>query len=268
MSKISDQSKFSNKLQGSRVLIIGGSSGIGYSVAEACLENGALVMIASSNSARIETAIAKLQSSYPSAKSKIRGHAVDLSRSETLESELKTLFEQTVKDMGGDKLDHVIFTAGDAIAAMQLVEITMESILKAGQIRFFAPLLAAKFIPQYIKNSHESSYTITTGSVSERPIPGWSVIGSFAGGHHSMVRNLALDMKPIRVNGVSPGVVDTEMWHMPKEQKEHMMEQMSEKMATGTPGRPEWVAESYLGIMKDYNMDGSMVRTDGGGLFM
>ncbi|KAF1361710.1 NAD(P)-binding protein [Lizonia empirigonia] len=235
---MSDQKKYSNKLQGSHVLIIGGSSGIGFCTAEACLEHGAVVTIASSNSSKIDAAVSKLQSSYPSARSNIHGSTVDLSKSETLELELKTLFEQTV------------------------------NILKAGQIRFFAPLLVAKFIRRYVKNSHKSSYTITTGSISERPMPDWSVIGSFAGGHHSMVRNLALDLKPIRVNGVSPGVVDTELWSMSREQKDKLMEQMSKKMATGTPGKPEYVAESFLSCMKDYNMDGAMVRTDGGGLFM
>ena len=265
---MSDQRKYPDKLQGSRVLIIGGSSGIGFCTAEACLEHGARVTIASSNTSRVENAVSKLQSLYPSVKSSIYGQTVDLSKPETLESELKTLFEQTVKEMGGEKLDHVIFTAGDALATMKLADITMDSILKAGQIRFFAPLLAAKLIPQYVENSHKSSYIITTGSISERPMPDWSVIGSFAGGHHSMVRNLALDMKPIRVNGVSPGVVDTELWKMPQEKKEQLMEQMSKKMATGTPGRPEWVAESFLGIMRDYNMTGAMIRTDGGGLFM
>ncbi|KAF1931551.1 NAD(P)-binding protein [Didymella exigua CBS 183.55] len=265
---MSDQKRYSNKLQGSRVLIIGGSSGIGFCIAEACLEYGALVTIASSNPSKITAAIFKLQSSYPSAKSSIHGQTVDLSKSDTLESELETLFEQTVKGMGSDKLDHVIFTAGDALATTKLADVTMKSILKAGQVRFFAPLLAAKFIPQYVKNSHESSYTITTGSISERPMPDWSVIASYAGGHHSMVRNLALDMKPIRVNGVSPGVVDTELWKMSQEEKDKLMGQMSKKMATGTPGRPEWVAESFLGIMRDYNIDGAMIRTDGGGLFM
>ncbi|KAJ4991377.1 short chain dehydrogenase [Stagonosporopsis vannaccii] len=265
---MSDQNKYSNKLRGSRVLIIGGSSGIGFCTAEACLEYGATVTIASSNSSRVQASVSKLQSTYPSAKSNIHGQTVDLSKSDTLESELKTLFDETVKDMGGEKLNHVIFTAGDALATMKLAEMTMESILKAGQIRFFAPLLAAKFVPQYVEASHESSYIITTGSISEKPMPDWSVIGSFAGGHHSMVRNLALDLKPIRVNGVSPGVVDTQLWKMPKEQKDQLMEQMSKKMATGTPGRPEWVAESFLGLMRDYNIDGAMIRTDGGGLFM
>lgn len=263
-----DQNKYSNKLLGSRILIIGGSSGIGLCTAEACLEYGALVMIASSNTSKVQAAVSELQTSYPSAKLNIHGLTVDLSKPDTLESELENLFEHTVNNLGGEKLNHVIFTAGDALAIVKLADMSMESILKAGQIRFFAPLLAAKFIPKFVKNSYESSYTITTGSVSERPMPDWSVIGSFAGGHHSMVRSLALDIKPIRVNGVSPGLVDTGMWTMPKRERDKLMEQMSKKMATGTPGKPEQVAESFLSCMRDYNMDGAIIRTDGGGLLM
>ncbi|KAK3305189.1 uncharacterized protein B0T15DRAFT_531575 [Chaetomium strumarium] len=266
---MSDQKKYANKLHGARVLVIGGSSGIGFCTAEACVEYGALVTVASSNPAKVEAAVARLQASYPSAKANVHGLTVDLSKPDTLESELQSLFERAAQAMGGSELlDHVVFTAGDALATMKLADMTMEAILQAGQIRFFAPLLAAKFIPRYVRPSRESSYTITTGSISERPMPDWSVIGSFAGGHHSMVRNLALDLRPIRVNGVSPGPVDTELWRVPKEEKDRLMEQYGKRMATGRTGRPEDVAESYVACIRDYNMDGAIIRTDGGGLLM
>jgi NAD(P)-dependent dehydrogenase (short-subunit alcohol dehydrogenase family) len=144
----------------------------------------------------------------------------------------------------------------------------MQNIVRAGQLRFFAPLLLAKFLPTYLISSYKSSYTITTGTTSEKPVPNWSVVGSYAGGHHSMVRNLALDLKPIRVNGVSPGAVDTELWSMPTEEKDRMSKAIGEKMTTGRVGQPEDVAEAYLAIMKDRNMDGSVVRTDGGYMLM
>lgn len=144
----------------------------------------------------------------------------------------------------------------------------MQNVLQAGQIRFFAPLLLAKFLPQYLKNSYKSSYTITTGAIAEKPLPEWSAIAPFAGGLHAMIRNLAMDLKPIRVNGVGPGVVDTELWRMHPEEKERFMKTMGGKMATGRPGQAEDVAEAYLAILRDWNMDGSIVRTDGGALIM
>ncbi|KAF1943314.1 short chain dehydrogenase [Clathrospora elynae] len=265
-----DQTKYTAKLTGSRILVIGGSSGIGFCVAEACTENGALVTISSSNKTRVGNAVEKIKASYPSAKDRVFGLTVDLSKPDTLENDLKTLLEGTVKEMGGEKLDHVVFTAGDKLAIVKLEDMTMQNIVAAGQIRFFAPLLLAKFLPTYLHSTHKSSYTITTGSIAEKPSPDWSVVGSYAGGHQAMVRALALDMKPIRVNGVSPGAVDTELWdhHYGKEQKEGIMQGMEGKMATGRVGRPEDVAETYLGILRDANMDGSMVQSNGGGMLM
>jgi NAD(P)-dependent dehydrogenase (short-subunit alcohol dehydrogenase family) len=205
--------------------------------------------------------------SYPSSKDRLFGTKVDLSSPQTLEQELQTLLDTATRDMGGEPLDHIVFTAGDALATRPIAEISMDSIIAAGRIRFFAPLLLAKFIPKYLRQSHTSSYTVTTGSIGERPMPNWSVIASYAGGHHSMVRNLALDLKPVRVNGVAPGVVDTELWRMPKEEKDKVMKSTGDKLATGRAGHAEDVAESFLGILKDHNMTGSMVRSDGGGLF-
>lgn len=210
----------------------------------------------------------KLQSAYSSADFIIHGQTVDLSRSDALESELQTVFEQTVKSMGGDKLDRVIFTAGDALATMKLAEMTIERISRPVNYNFLPLFWPRSSSLNTSEKSHESSHTITTGSISERLKSDWSVIASYAGINHSMVRNLALDLNPIRANGVSPDVVDTKLWSMPKEQKDQLMEQMSKSIATGTPGIPELVAESFLGFMRDYNMDGATIRTDGDGLFM
>lgn len=141
----------------------------------------------------------------------------------------------------------------------------MKNIVQAGQVRFIAPLLIGKFLPTYLNSSYKSSYTITTGAVSEKPIPNWSVVASYAGGAHSMVRNLALDLKPIRVNGVSPGAVDTELWDsLGPQVKAHILEETKGKLATGRVPKPEDVAETYLGLLKDGNIDGVTVRTDGG----
>ena len=146
---------------------------------------------------------------------------------------------------------------------------TVKNIIQAGQVRFLAPLLLAKFLPDYLNSSFKSSYTITTGAVADKPIPNWGIVASYAGAAYSMVRNLALDLKPIRVNGVSPGAVDTELWndHGP-EVKAKILESMKSKMATQRVGRPEDVAETYLGLLKDWNVDGVIIKSDGGSFFM
>jgi NAD(P)-dependent dehydrogenase (short-subunit alcohol dehydrogenase family) len=147
-----------NKLAGKRVLVIGGSSGsyshphfymcsfwqiqgIGFAVAEASLESGASVTISSSSSSRVESAVEALRKSYP--EGKVAGYSCDLSKP-TLEQDIEALFKQT------GKVDHIVFTAGDRLATIPLQEITLESIQRAGQIRFIAPLLLAKVGSRYL----------------------------------------------------------------------------------------------------------------------
>lgn len=115
--------------------------------------------------------------------------------------------------------------------------------------------------------SNESSITITTGAVSERPIPDWAVINSYATGHHGMARGLALDLAPIRVNTVSPGAVDTELWdHLPADKRSSLFEGMKAGTTTGKVAKPEDIAESFLYLMKDHNISGSVISTNGGHL--
>ena len=264
---MTDQTKYSNKLRNNCVLIIGGSSGIGYGVAEACLELGCTVIISSASASRVDASISSLQEAYPSVMSRIFGHAYDLSNPETLDSNIVSLFEKAVQEADG-QLDHVIYTAGDALSISPLEKVTLENIQQAGMVRFNAPLIVAREAAKYLKKSNTSSYTITTGLVSEKPLQDWVIVGCYAGGNHTMARGLALDMKPIRVNAVSPGAVDTTLWKMPDQEKQEAFRKWEAKMATGRVGQVEDVAEAYLYCMKDRNLTGSVISTNGGALLI
>ncbi|CZS91743.1 probable enoyl-[acyl-carrier-protein] reductase 1 [Rhynchosporium agropyri] len=249
-----------NKLAGKHVLIIGGTSGIGYAVAEGSIESGASVTVSSSNPSRVQSSISSLQTSYPSAQ--VSGHACDLSTT-NLEADIEALFEKT------GKVDHVVFTAGDGLAQMKVEDITLEKIVKAGQIRFFAPLLVAKVATKYLNPGPGSSIVFTTGAVADKPIANWSVVASYAAGLHGMTRNLALDLKPIRVNLVSPGAIDTELWKgFSEDQKKAFFKVISDKLPTGKVGKPEDVAETYLWLMKDTNVTGFVASSNGGDLLV
>ena len=261
---MSDAVKYTKKLSGARILVIGGSSGIGFAVAEACVENGCTVIISSSQQTRIDSSISRLLKSYPSAKDRVTGHLCDLASSSSSEENIKVLFSNV------GTVDHIVFTAGDKLATIPLKDATLESMQKAGMVRFFAPLLVAKYAPNHLSPGPNSSITLTTGSVSEKPLAGWSVPASYAGAMHSMMRNLALDLKPIRVNLVSPGLVETEMFDgmMNPEVFQQFKENHQRGMTTGRLGQPEDVAEAYLYCMRDRNVSGGLISTNGGGLLM
>ncbi|KZF23047.1 NAD(P)-binding protein [Xylona heveae TC161] len=263
---MSDQQKYTNKLSGARVLVVGGSSGIGFSVAEAALEHGAIVTISSSQESRVQASVEKLKKSYPSLAGHISGYACDLATEEGIENRIKALFDHA-SSSGGHLLDHIVFTAGDRLAEMPLEQISLEKLKAAGMVRFFGPLLFAKIGKNYMSAGPKSSFVFTTGSVSQKPIPGWSAVAGYASAMHALVRNLALDLKPIRVNLVSPGAIDTELWkHWPEDRLNQFKEAVKSQHTTGQMGKPEDVAEAYLYLMRDQNCSGTMISSNGGSL--
>lgn len=203
---MADSKKYTSKLSGKRILVIGGSSGIGYCVAEASVESGASVIISSSNETKIKASIDNLLKTYPSAKDRVSGYPCDLS-SPSLEFTIEKLLSQC-----GGKLDHIVFTAGGKPAIQKIEDATLEGIQKAAMVRFNAPLLLAKHARKHMNAGPAASITLTTGGVSERPYKDWSVIASYASGTshilswlnkrinrivqglHGMMRNLALDL--------------------------------------------------------------------------
>lgn len=251
------------KLHNKHVLVIGGTSGIGLAVAEASLASGARVTVSSSNPSRVDKTIQNLKASFTGGS--VAGHACDLSKP-TVEQDLETLFSKV------GKVDHIVYTAGDTLATAAVEEITYDKIIAAGQIRFVAALLAAKVGSKYLNPGPFSSIVLTTGAVSQKPRPGWSMVAGYASGLHAMTRNLAFDLKPIRVNLVSPGAVETELWDKvmsgDEKAKQAMLDDVAKSMPTGRVAKPEDVAEAYLFLMKDPSVTGTVVDSNSGALLV
>lgn len=261
-----DQQKFSNKLAGARVLIIGGTSGIGYAVAEGCLEHGCIVHVASSSPEKVAAAAKSLLASYPSAKGRVQGHVCALNDRETVESNIVTLLGKV------GELDHIVHTAGDAITPPQTPDgrrgnfaATVEDTIQLGMVRFFAAHILVKHAVNVLPKKPTSSITITTAIQSERPMPGLGWISGITAGIGGMARGLALDLAPIRVNAVSVGPVKTPIRdRLPKEQREALVATMVAKTLTGDISEPEDTAEAYLYLMRDRSCTGTVIRTDCG----
>lgn len=257
-------SKYISKLRDKRVLIIGGTSGIGFAVAEAALEHDAYVCLASSTQAKVDQAIARLQESYRGKDAKISGHICDLSQLQHLESNVETLLKAAT-DHGAIKLDHIVFTAGDAVQAPAVSELTVESVQKLGNVRFFGPLVLAKYAPTYMTPGPRSSITLTSGTISHKPFKGRTVMAAWGSGIEGIMRGLAVDLAPMRVNLVSPGAILTEIWDgIPEGRRAGLLEGFKKETLTGEMGLPEDVAEAYLHSMKDGFMTGTVLHTDGG----
>src|SRR6187402_3611178 len=109
----------SGRLEGRKVVVLGGSSGIGYAVAEYAVQEGAQVVIASSNAQRVADAAASLGS-------KAEGHALDL----TDEHAIQSFFDAT------GSFDHLVFTAGDSLRLGEIATTDLSEARHAFDIRY------------------------------------------------------------------------------------------------------------------------------------
>lgn len=133
-------SKTARVLQGKKVVIIGGSSGLGFAAASAFIEEGASVIIGSSSSERVSSAVRKLSDpavQFNADSSRISGYTVDLKGSEA-ESSLEEFFSKT------GPFDHLIYTAGDPLSTKPLSEYSYTDIINAGSVRFTSAILASQ----------------------------------------------------------------------------------------------------------------------------
>jgi NAD(P)-dependent dehydrogenase (short-subunit alcohol dehydrogenase family) len=249
-----------NKLQDQHVLVIGGSSGIGRGVAEGLLVAGAKVTIASSSQAKIDNAMDSLKLAVSGAR--IVGIPVDLT-SKDIEHVISALLVSTTQAQG--ELNHIVYTAADSIPSASLKDFTPQLFEQATHLRFVVPFTLAKVISTdgYLPRNRHSSIVLTGGNVAVHPMPDWALVNFIASGLEGAARGLAVDLAPIRVNIVAPGVVDTGLWGS-EETRRQMVQKMDASMPTRKIGQVEDVAEAYLWLIRDGNATGTVARTESG----
>ena len=252
------------KLRGTRVLVFGGSGGIGYAVAEGSLASHATVFITASRESSLSTAIKELKSSFPSGP--VGGFECDLSNFDTLERNIVNVLEQV------GKVDHIVYAAGDAHQRVSISEMTINHALDAGRVRFFGPLLLAKHLQRsFTSQSPSCSITLTNSFAVERATGGWPADQSFTMAIRGLMETLALDLRPIRVNAVGPGVVKTKTFdgYLDEKEKTELFEHQARGgTLTGEMGEPSGIAEAYLWLMRDRGATGVQAYSDSGGRFV
>jgi len=238
--------KIDSGLKGKKVVVLGGSSGIGLEVSRQAEQLGAQVVIASSSAERVKQAVAEIGG-------KTTGQALDLSD----EAAIEKFFE----DLG--PIDQLVYTAADSLHVSDLATTDLKAARKAFELRFWSVLAAVKYATPHIRKG--GAITLTTGIYGQRPVKGIPIVASIATMLEGLTRALAIDLAPIRVNCVSPGVVRTKLWDsMPEEQREAFFEATGKQMLVGRVGEPEEIAQTYLYLMQQGYSTGQTVIVDGG----
>jgi NAD(P)-dependent dehydrogenase (short-subunit alcohol dehydrogenase family) len=239
-------------LEGQRVVIVGGSSGMGLAVARAAAAEGARVVIAARNPERLARAKAAITGD-------VTTHSVDV-RDEAA-------VERFFKDLGA--VDHVVSTAHESsagIGAMRaFAELEIGAMRKFMDGKFWSQVTAARHaIPVLAPNG---SITLFSGVASRKAMPRHTAIASVNGAVEAFARALAHEIRPRRVNVVAPGLTMTPTYDsIPENDRAAFFAARAAHLPVGRVGTPEDIAETVLYLMKSGYSTGAVIDVDGGHL--
>lgn len=234
-------------LTGKKIVVVGGSSGIGLGVAAAALDSGADVVIAGRSSGRLHAA-----------EQKLGGRVTSLSVDMTSETEIARMFDQV------GAFDHLVVTAGTPPPNDPIEQTDLEVVRRFIDNKLIGVVTLAKHAVKTLRPG--GSMIFTSGINKDRPpVPGGSVVSAIAGSFSYLARALALELAPTRVNVVSPGWVDTPMWdELVGAAKSGYFASMAPRLPAGKIATPADIARAYVYLMESEFTTGETLHIDGG----
>ena len=232
-------------LKNATVLVIGGTSGIGLGVATAVADRGATPIVVSRRRSSVDRALAELPAGA-------RGTTVDLTDSGAL--------DRLVAEVGD--VDHLVYTAGEPLEMTALAELTSEVVIAFFQTRFIGALSVARVFGPRLREG--GSITLTSGTAAWSPGSG-VLPSSLCGAMNALTTALAVELAPIRVNAVAPGLIRTPLWDaMSEADRQALYEQEAQRVPLGRVGEVADVARAYVYCMEQAFSTGTVLTVEGG----
>ncbi|MCG7409222.1 SDR family oxidoreductase [Paenibacillus sp. ACRRX] len=232
-------------LQGQKVVIIGGSSGIGYETAKQVIAQGGEVIIASRSDQKLKAAQAQLGP-----------QATALTVDTTHEEQVQAFFNQV------GHFDHLVVTAAETSGGPFLHTDTSQS-RQLFENKFWGQYYAAKYAAPHIRP--DGSITLFSGVVAYKSMVGSSALGAVNAAVSNLGQTLALELAPLRVNVVSPGIIDTPARSkMSEEARSQFYATLGSKLPVNRVGRAEDVAQSVLYLLQNSFVTGTVLHVEGG----
>lgn len=231
------------QLAGKKVVVVGGSSGIGLATAELAKREGADVIVSSRNAERLKAVADRL-------------NAIAIPVDVTDDKSVANLFGDT------GPVDHVVVTAAQ-LRTGPFKTVAMEDVRATMEGKFWGAWRVARAA----EIRAGGSLTLVSGFLSIRPRPNSAIVGAANGALESLARSLALELAPVRVNAVSPGIIDTPIRAaMPENARRDMLAKTAAALPVGRVGLGEDIAQQILAFMINGFATGSIVYIDGGAL--
>lgn len=237
-----------NAIANTRILIAGGASGMGLALTKRALAEGAEVIVVGRNEERLHRLRHDLEHSS------LTTIAADIAR----ENVVAALFRQL------GRIDHIVSTAADIEGAYELLpSIDLAAAQKVVETKVFGPLLLAKYGAPAL--SPGGSLTFTSGIAAYRPAARGAVVAAVNAALEGLVRALAVELAPIRVNAVSPGWVDTPIWtFVAGDRKDETLRAMAERLPVGRVGKADDIADAIGFLIGNGFTTGTVLHVEGG----
>ncbi|GAA1992066.1 SDR family oxidoreductase [Kitasatospora viridis] len=229
-----------------RIVIIGGTAGIGLAAAKHFEKDGHRVVIAGRDAQRLAAALEQLGSTA-------EGRTVDAGSPESLAELFAAVGE----------FDHLVVTVAPHGGAGPVADLQREQLRALTDGKLAAHLLAVQAALPTLRA--DGSITLVGAVTAHLGMAGTAALAAANGGVEAASRALAAELGPRRVNAVSPGVVDTDWWDwLPTEAREGALAQTAAALPVGRIGRPEDVAHAIAFLVENTYTTGISLIVDGG----
>ncbi len=227
------------------VVVLGGTSGIGYAVAQACVQAGARVSVASRDPARVAAAVRTLG-------------ATPVSRE--VDAGDRAALESFFRDAG--PIDHLVLSLSSGGGAGLFRELDLLKLRQALEGKFWAYVNAIQIGLSQL--SRHGSIALVTAESARVATPATSGLAASNGALNAMVPTLALELAPIRVNAICPGIVTTPIFERWPDELRQQFTARAETAPVGRAGRADEVAQVIMLLLENEYLTGSIINVDGG----
>ncbi|MFE4462249.1 SDR family oxidoreductase [Nocardia tengchongensis] len=229
-----------------RVVIMGGSSGIGEATAAVFAAAGAEVVITGRGRDKLDAAVARIGGDTT-------GYAVDA----TDQAAVDAFFARV------GTIDHLVISVSGSAGSGPFAELDLEQLAAGFDGKFWPQVRILKAALPHLDS--RGSVTLVTAGSSRSAFPGTAGLAAINGALDAMVPPLAVELAPLRINAVSPGVVDTPWWdRVPEAQRTALFDGLVATTPVGRVGRPEDIARAIHMLATNGFITGVVLDANGG----
>jgi NAD(P)-dependent dehydrogenase (short-subunit alcohol dehydrogenase family) len=230
------------EIENKKALVFGGTSGIGLAACEQLIDKGAEVIAISRD---------------PSKANSVKHNRLSFESCDVrIEDEVKQIFEKYAP------FDILVSAAtGGSRAAGPFLEMDMLG-FKSSFDKLWGYANIVRFGTNYL--SSDGTIVLVSGAPARRMKPGQIALSAVGGAVENLVRGVAKEIAPKRINSVSPGLIDTPMFSQEGEDRKIFLNSMTEANTIKRAGKPEEVARGIIFVIENEFVTGTTVDVDGG----